>query len=384
MDSKPKCKGKFAAVVILSGLLLSAYALWEIAQVPGLLQYVVQADTEISSDAPSMLRRRIDMLEEAAPALEQVVAAYTLTGSAPQVALSAEQTGAVAGLRAVGRDHFVVYPALLLSGRFPHPEELELGERVMLLDEQLALALFRMAEVIDREVELQGEPYRVIGVLRRQRRVGDDADRYATIPLAAAARAGIQLETLRLSAAPVPRGGAKIVFAEAAERWNPGGNAYDLRRERVGANIWARFLACGIGFAALGWLIAKYAQSIGALQARMREKLAHQYITRLLPYLLFHILLRVIALAALAGLAAALANLLLEPIQAFPEFVPDILVEPNAIADTFWNLRRAESSAVVIRTPQVVRLLYFGQLCNIAAILTLAGGCLLLRRRRRR
>ena len=383
MASKPKFKGKIALCICAAGLLLLAYSLWEIARAPDLLQYVVQADAEAGSEPPSMLRQRIDLLENIVPALERAVSAHTLTGSAPQVLLSTEQTGAIAGLRAVGRDHFVVYPALLLLGRFPNPEEIAQGERVMLLDEQLALALFRMADAIDRQVELQGDTYRVIGVLRSQRRVGDDADFYAHIPLAAAAAASLQLETLRLSAVPVPKGGAKIVFTEAAQQWSPGGSAYDLRRERVGATIWARFLACGAGFAALGSLIAKYARSIGALQARMRQKLEDQYITRLLPYLLFHILLRVIALAALAALAAALANLLLEPIQVFPEYVPDILVEPNEITKTFWNLRRAESAAITIRTPQVVRLLYFGQLCNIATILTLAGGCLLFRRWRR-
>jgi len=371
-----------------------AYSLWEIERTPGLLQYVVLADPEIgfasngSGDSgpdvepTSFLQQRIELLEETVPALEQMVSAYTLAGSTTQVALSTEFTGALAGLRAVGRDFFVVYPALLLLGRFPHPEEITQGERVILLDEQLALELFRMIEAIDREVELQGETYRVIGVLRNQRRVGDDADHYAIIPLTAAAKAGIQLETLGLSAVPEPRGGARLTFAETAQQWMSGGNTYDLRRERVGASIWARFFGCGVGFAALGWLIIKYARSIGALKAHMREKLINQYITRLLPYLIFHILLRAIALAVLAGLAAALANLLLEPIQAFPEFVPDILVEPTEIVKTFWNLRRAESDAVVIRTPQMIRLLYFGQLCNAAVILTLAGGCLIFRRRK--
>ena len=366
MNSKTKFRGKLALFVILTGLLLMAYSLWEIERTPGLLQYVVLADADAE----------IDLLEEIVPALEQVVSAYALSGTATQVTLSTEHTGALAGLRAVGRDYFVVYPALLLLGRFPHPEEITQGERVILLDEQLALELFRMIEAIDREVELQGETYRVIGVLRHQRRVGDDADFYATIPLAASAKDEIRLETLCLSAVPEPRGGARFTFAETAQQWMYGGDTYDLRRERVGAGIWARFFGCGVGFAALGWLIAKYARSIGALQRRLREKLIDQYITRLLPYLIFHILLRVIALAVLAGLAAALANLLLEPIQAFPEFVPDILVEPNEIVKTFWNLRRAESHAVVIRTPQVIRLLYFGQLCNAAVILTLAGGCL--------
>jgi len=386
VGKKPKIRGKIALFILIVGLLLMAYSLWEIERTPGLLQYVAQADGEMTMalgadvEQASLLRQRIDLLEEVGPALEQVAVAHTLSGWLPQVALSAEHTGALAGLRAIGRDHFVVYPGLLLLGRFPHPEEIERGERVMLLDEQLALDLFRMIEAIDREVELHGEPYRVIGVLRHRRRVGDDADACATIPLAAAANAGIQLQTLRLSALPMPRGGAKLTFADTARQWMPGGNTYDLRRERVGASIWARFFGCGVGFAALGWLIVKYARSIGALSARMREKLIHQYITRLLPYLGLHILLQVIALAALAVAAAVLTNLLLEPIQAFPEFVPDVLVEPKEIAKTFWNLRRAESDALVIRTPEIIRLLYFGQLCNGAVTLTLAGGCLAFRR----
>ena len=172
-------------------------------------------------------------------------------------------------------------------------------------------------------------------------------------------------------------------FAEVAGQWMGGGQAYDMRRERVGAGIWARFFACGLGFALLGRLTVRFVRSVGALRARLREKLADQYITRLLPYLLAHILLRAAALAALAAAAAILANLLLDPIRMFPEYVPSILVEPRIIADTFWNLRRAESRAVVIRTPQIVRLLYFGRLCNIAVILTLAGGRLGLWQRRR-
>lgn len=389
MGAKPKPKIRFAALMVLAGLLLLAYALWEIGRTPTLLQYAVQADAETAAPAepggeppPSLLRQRMDALEDAVPALEQMVTARTLDGSVSAVQLTAAETGATAGLMAIERDHFLVYPALLLLGRFPNPDEFELGERVILLDEQLALDLFRMMEAVDREVVLHSQTYRVIGVLRHQKRVGDIADRYAYIPLAAAAKGRYPLEILRISAVPVPKGGAKITFAEITEQWKPGGMTYDLRREQVGATIWARFLACGAGFAALGWLIGQYARSIGALRARMREKLELQYITRLLPYLLFHILLRAIALLALAALAAALTNLLLEPIQVFPEYVPDILVEPNSIIETFWNLRRTESASVVIRTPEIVRLLYFGQLCNIAVILSLAGGCLMVRRRR--
>lgn len=385
MKPKTKFKGKLAVCLTVTGALLMAYALWEIGRIPDLLQYVVQADAETGAASdpgreppPTLLRQRIDALDDLAPALSQVVTVYTVTGTAPLVSLTAEDAGAAAGLVAVGKNHFLVYPALLRAGRFPHPEELELGERVMLLDEQVALSLFKVADAVDREVELQGQTYRVIGVLRHQKRVGDEADQYVYVPLAAVAkRTDIPLETLRLTAVPVPKGGAMITFAEEARQWKSGGQAYDLRRERVGANIWARFFGCGVGFALLGWFISKYAQSISSLARRMREKLVTSYITRLLPYLIFHILLRVAGLALLAGLAAGLANLLLEPIKVFPEYVPSILVEPRIIAETFWNIRRAESGAFLIRTPQIIRLLYYGQLCNIAVILMLAGGCLI-------
>jgi len=395
MSPRNRVKGKASILLVVAGLSLMAYALWEIAQTPDRLQYIVQADpvTDVSdpdaaadsdAEAYSPLRRRIAALEDSAAVLEQAAAVYTLSGAAPQVTLSADDAGAAAGLKAVGSDHFVLYPALLLQGRFPNPEESDLGERVILLDELLALDLFRMTEVVDREVKLEGAAYRVIGVLRHQKRVGDDADRYAYIPLLAAAKAGIRLETLCLSAAPVAKGGAMLTFAETARQWMPGGNAYDLRRERVGAGIWARFFACGVGYALLAWSISKYIRSVGALRKSIDEKLADRYVARLLPYLLFHILLRVVALAALAVAAAALTNLLLEPVKVYPEFVPDILVEPAEIAKTFWALRDAESDAVVIRTPQIVRLLYFGRLCNIAVILTLWGGCLAFSKRRRR
>ncbi len=383
MNQKPKFKGKLAVCLILAGVLLMGYALLEIEKTPALLQYIVPADAETQSNntegepPPTQLRLRMDALEEQSAQLSEAVVVHTLTGTAPMTSLTADQAGASAGLIGMGENHFLVYPALLHLGRFPQPEELELGERVMLVDEQVALALFKMIDIIDREVEFMGETYRIIGVLRHQKKVGDEADQFIYVPLATLAkRTDSGLETLRLTAVPVPKGGAMVAFKEFASQWMPGGQAYDLRREKVGNNLWARFLGCGIGFALLGWLISKYVQSIVLLQQDMQRKLVKSYITKLMPYLVTQIVLRMIALAVLAGLAAALALLLLEPIKVFPEYVPDILVEPKMIAETFWSIRRTESSALVLRSPQVIRLLYFGQLCNIATIVTLAGGCL--------
>jgi hypothetical protein len=133
----------------------------------------------------------------------------------------------------------------------------------------------------------------------------------------------------------------------------------------------------------LGWLIGRYAQWIADLRRRVRQRLITQYVTRMIPYLAGQIALRLLALATLAALAALLINLLLEPVYVYPEYVPQVLVEPQSIAQTFWNLRAADSSAIALRTPQINRLLYFGRLCNLSVILTLAGGCLLFWKRSR-
>ena len=173
-------------------------------------------------------------------------------------------------------------------------------------------------------------------------------------------------------------------FSEVTGQWQPGGTAYDLRRERVGAAIWARFFACGVGFVGLGWLITRYVRSLHSLQQKMHLRLERQYLPRLLPYLLWHLLLRILALGALAALTWMLAVQVLDPIlRAYPEYMPRVLVEPSEISLTFWNIRRAASNAVVLRTPQVIRLLYFGELCNIGVIVTLAGLWVAALRRRK-
>lgn len=389
-------KMKLALCIACVGILLMAYCIYTIEQVPGFLQYTVQADVETVATAqggaenpPTQLKQRLKSFEALLPALGDAVEACTLTGTAPQVGVAdgdgegSTQEGA--GLIAVGPNHFVVHPALPLVGRLLHEDEMEAGERVALIDEQLAIALFKMTDVVDRDIFLQGQAYRVVGVLRHQKYVEDQADRFVYVPMATVAKdASLPLQMLRVSAVPVENGGAMDVFGNEVQALKPGGTLYDLRRERIGATIWARFLACGVGFALLGMLITKFVQSIVNLQQQMKRKLENQYASRLLPYLIGHVLVRLIALAALAAIAAGMMTLLLKPIEVYPQYVPDILVEPESILKTFWELRRAESALIVLRTPQVNRLIYFGGMCNIATILTLAGGCLLFWKRSRR
>lgn len=375
-------KTKLAIFCTLLGVLLVLYAVWEIDRVPSLLQYIAPAETETpvtggqtdsEQQSASRLTAAIKALEDQQEKLAAVVQASTLTGASSQVSVAAEHTQVGAGLLAIDAQYPLVYPQLPLQGRLFLPEETELGLPVALIDEQLAIALFQMTEVIDRELTVGGATYRVVGVLRHEKRIGDDYDHYLYLPLQALAKAHSQVQTVCLTAVPQAGSGAMATFTEVAQGILPGGNAYNLNREKTGANIWARFMAVGVGFALLGLLISRFVQTVINLSATMKERLRQSYLSQLLLFLLLRIFLLLLWLAAMTLAAKWLAELLLAPINLFPEYVPAILVEPREIDRTFWNLRRAEAAAVVLRTPAVIRLLYFGGLCKTGGLVILAG-----------
>ena len=123
----PKRPAKLAAFVLLIGVLLSAYAVYSIYSVPGLLQYAVLADVEsqgdaVDPDAPkqdSQLKQRMESLSDMTEtALEGAVTVHTLSGYAPQVTVTAEGGEAASGaLTAVGERYFELYPRYLQRGR---------------------------------------------------------------------------------------------------------------------------------------------------------------------------------------------------------------------------------------------------------------------------
>lgn len=393
MRKKTSGIGVFLLVVATA---LIAYSLFVILSEPRLLQYIVPADnlrmdtTDPDGNVQSMLKERRMTYEESdlQSSLDNVMQAHTLSGYAPKVAVGTHEdtlTGsAITGLIAAGEDYFTVYEPLPLLGRLINSEELEIGSNVALLDEQLALALFQMSEAVDREITLGGEVYRVVGVLRHNKQVGDDADHSIYVPYHSLERSGgVQLQTLMVTGVPLPKGGAMITFSELMEGWMSGGSAYDLNKEKIGAWIWARYLLCGLGYAVWGLLVGAYVRSVTGLFARLRQRLTESYMIRLLPWFLFQLLLRLIGLALLAGAVGGLTIVLLDPINAYPEYVPQVLVEPKEIANSFWFLRAADAIRVVCSSPEVVRLTYFASVVKSAVVVFLAGLSVLFFRRQR-
>lgn len=399
-------RGLFSLLLLAAGVALCAYASASAYAVPGLLQYVTVADAQAleapqepqarqdgegmafgqpdAARADTALLSRIQSFEDLREGLAADTTAYALSGYAPQATVTAEGGTAAAGaLYAVGEGYFTLYPRYLLRGRLLYPEELEQGARVALLDEQFALAVFRMADVTGREIELGGQTFRVVGVLRHARGVGQEAQQGVYVPLRAVAEtACCQLQTLQLTAAPAPGSGAMTAFRSVATAWMPGGTLYDLRQERVGATIWPRFLLCALGFAAWGACARRFGRGVRRLGGRLRTRLREQYMTRLLPWFSVQVLLRALGVAALALTAAALFTALVQPVYTFPEYVPAVLVEPEEIAATFWKLQTQGSAQLMLRTEQSIRVAYFGGMSRWGVAFVLGG--LACRPRRRR
>lgn len=379
-----KRPAKLAVFVLLIGVLLTAYAVYSIYTVPGLLQYAVAADPiereEVQDpDAPKQdgrLKQRMDSLGDMTEtALEGAVTVHTLFGYSPQATVTAEGGDAASGaLTAVGERYFELYPRYVLRGRLFYPEELEDGARVALLDEQFALKVFRMVDVVGREITVGGQDYRVVGVLRHARGVGEESEFGMYLPLAALAQTdSVQLQTLNFSARPVENGGAMTTFKSVAQGWMPGGTLYDLRQEQVGATIWTRFLLCGLGFAVWGFFVGRFTRGVRAFIARTKARLRERYMAQILPWFVGNILLRVVIVALLALCAALIFNQMLSPVYVYPEFIPAVLVEPEDIASTFWKLQGQSGAQVLIRTVESIRIAFYAGLCRWGALLTLAG-----------
>ena len=379
---------RFTLFVLIVGVALLGSACIAVNLESDVLEYMFAADEVVrESDAEgnstfvSPLSAQIDAMADVREELREAVTAITLTGTARQATFSLKDGSMAAGtLHALGEDAFAVEPQFLRAGRLFYPEELKKGERVLLLDEQFALALFRMTDVVGREAMFAGQTYRIVGVLRHSRRVGEIGEYAAYIPLKAAEKDGVQLETLALRAVPVKNGGAMTVFRSAAVRLNDKGSFYDIRQEKVGATMWARYLLCALGFALLYRLLMAWTEGVKRFMTRIQARLRQAYLPRLLPWIAASCVWRMAALTAIALSAAWVFTQLISPVYVFPDYIPAVLVEPEEILKTFWNLQSQRASGIVYRTVSAVRKDYFAGLCRWGVVLTLYG---LLRVRRR-
>ena len=74
------------------------------------------------------------------------------------------------------------------------------------------------------------------------------------------------------------------------------------------------------------------------------------------------------------GIGAGLAVLAVQPMQVFPEWVPEILVDPASVAQRFWDLTSAAAAPRQWQTPEMAEIRFWGGMIRWGVILFLVGG----------
>ena len=314
-------------------------------------------------------------LEDVAEECNSTMEAWTLGGVMENASLSAEGGGTQGRVTVMGENGTTLHPLQLLCGRNFFPEELKDGAHVIILDEQAALALFRISDPIDRKVTVQGVEYRVIGVARHRKQVGDLTDYGAYIPLMSVIDQDITLDALQVEAAPRIGVGASVSFSTVCGTWQQGGTVIDLGKEGMAATLWLRVLLCLAGATALLRLIGWLNGQVRSYAKQYRQQLQVRYALSLMPQLAGMILLFCLGYGGAAALAAVLMNVIIQPVYTFPEWIPAVLVEWEDIAAAFWKVWQTSATLREMRSPEILRLRYFTLLiqgCSAATGVLLA------------
>ena len=385
-----KKKASWWQNVLLTAFVIAlAFGAWQAESVGNHLQYLVmppdQVEQSASSDeeqAGGLTNRpivdAIESLNNRVTEWETTMACWTVGGVMEKRSLVGVESVA-ARVELMGENGLLLHPLYLREGRLFYPDELKKGEKVMILDEQLALKLFNYPYPVGREAVLEGITYRVIGVVRHTKQVGDLTDYGAYIPLMSVIDTPVTLDALQVEAKPNPGTGASVSF-RLAEQWGEevirkSGTYYDLGKESMGARLWLRVLLFVTGMTLclrfINWLNGR----VRYYGKRYQQQLQHKYAIALMPELTGVVLLFIFGYGASIGGLALLMYYIIQPVYTFPEWIPTILVEWQDIAKAFWKVWQEPAVMVELRSPEILRLRWLDLLikgCSAGAAVLLA------------
>lgn len=378
-------------------LLLSLLVLLFVTQAnrtPSLLQYVFVPDREQLKGRPEPQETEGEGQEEPAqqaPAVspfEQFLKGYeelmesqrdslhaaALSAHMPAVSQSTKEGSSSGELTALYGDLHALQPKLLLSGRLLYQEDLEEGKPVAVIDEGLAIALYRQGDPVNMTFEMHGQEFTVVGVTRHNRTVGDRAEYGLMVPLKAFEKQPAW-EVMSVQMRAKGGSGTRAGLSKALAAWQQGGNPIDLVKEKYRTSLPVRVLLCLLGLA-LSVVILRFAARRSArLIEKSRGWLKVQYAQRLLHRFFGVGLIIFLMYAAGVALMILAFTQLLAPVYVFPEWVPAILVEPKEIATTFWNNQASANGLMSLRSRE---LLFLNALRSYITVLTAALGTLLI------
>ncbi len=293
--------------------------------------------------------------------LSGVMTAWGVVAYAPETQLAGEETGSALLKGLWGAK---LHPdSVLTEGRQLYLEEIEQGAFSAVIDERLAIELYRTGDPIGRSLTIDEEEFKVVGVTRNSRTTGDREASCVLVPLKAIDRAGIQ--TRMLSVVMMPRAGAYAALSKSMADWHSGGDFYSLSKEAYRARLPLRLMLCAFGAMAVTVSLKLTYRASQSIIRGGKKRLESRYAARMLPELSLGALVVIAMYAANAAAIALILQALLAPVYIFPEWVPANPVDPVKILDTFWHLRESETGLLSMRSPELLRLTFLRRLMSI-------------------
>ena len=359
---------------VLPGALLILWGAIMPVRVPDVIQYVFLPAAEEKATAGSGTGPKsspyLRKLTETEKEWGNAFPADSLHGTAEGVSLKAGivTVDQVTVTETLG-EYFSVYPRAFTAGR-PLARG-DAGQQVMVLDSALAFKMFGENEAVGQVVSIMNARFQVVGVAEARNGVGKRGSGQAWIPLGASGAPDCIIMTL--SAGGTGLDNLRSIFENGAKGHFGTGQTILTRKEKIRGTVMLRIVVILLMLRILVLWNRKLREWFGkwirGLKEETRNRYPRQMIWKFLGRGLQMFLLTAVTLAAAAGLVYWGSQLM----TAFPEWVPENLVKPEAIATRFRELTTAAANPLQFVTPELAEIRFWSGMIRWGTVLALTG-----------
>ena len=371
-----KKKGVAAWALLVVGAVMMLISLGNLLAARELLQYAVVPRGEMDAAVSQLLTVK----REVADTLADCTSALAVGGVTEKASVSAGSVNQTCAVYAVGEGWFEADPVFLTAGRRLAETELKLGDKVAMVDEQLAFQLFGSELPEDAKATIDGVEYAVVGAYRHRRSVGEAAQYSAYVPLLSANQNA--RDELLFIAVPVANTGARTMFESTMRaNWEQDGCFISIGKEALRQRMIVRMLLLVFGLSVIFRLMRRMNGAAARSWTRFQERLRWNYFRTAAPSLMAFLGICLIGYGALLALLYALAAFSIQPLYTFTEWVPENVVEWSSLKAVFWNLAGDSAKLVRVGTRELRIVEFWGKILRWGTLGALYGALLLRIRR---
>lgn len=371
-----KKKGVAAWALLVVGAVMMLISLGNLLAARELLQYAVVPRGEMDAAVSQLLTVK----REVADTLADCTSALAVGGVTEKASVSAGSVNQTCAVYAVGEGWFEADPVFLTAGRRLTETELKLGDKVAMVDEQLAFQLFGSELPEDAKATIDGVEYAVVGAYRHRRSVGEAAQYSAYVPLLSANQNA--RDELLFIAVPVANTGARTMFESTMRaNWEQDGSFISIGKEALRQRMIVRMLLLVFGLSVIFRLMRRMNGAAARSWTRFQERLRWNYFRTAAPSLMAFLGICLIGYGALLALLYALAAFSIQPLYTFTEWVPENVVEWSSLKAVFWSLAGDSAKLVRVGTRELRIVEFWGRILRWGTLGALYGALLLRIRR---